>query len=88
MSSAVALCDMLILTGQRREEGAGMTWAELADDAWTIPANRAKNGATHIIPLSALSQDLLRGAPRFGELVFPAPSMAGRRRRPLWKGPA
>jgi integrase len=62
---------MLILTGQRREEVAGMTWAELADDAWTIPASRAKNDATHIIPLSALAQDLLREAPRFGELVFP-----------------
>jgi integrase len=62
---------MLILTGQRREEVAGMTWAELADDAWTIPASRAKNGATHIVPLSAQAQGLLRGVPRFGELVFP-----------------
>jgi integrase len=32
----------LILTGQRREEVAGMTWAELSGDfsAWTIPAPR------------------------------------------------
>jgi integrase len=62
---------LLILTGQRREEVAGMTWAELADDTWTIPASRTKNGATHIVPLSAQAQDLLRMAPRFGELVFP-----------------
>ena len=49
-----------------------MTWAELSGDlsTWTIPAGRAKNGATNIVPLSAPAQDLLRSAPRFGELVF------------------
>jgi integrase len=63
----------LLLTGQRREEVAGMTWAELSGDfsTWTIPASRAKNGATHIVPLSAPAQDLLTLAPRLGELVFP-----------------
>ena len=64
---------MLILTGQRREEVAGMTWAELSDDlsTWIIPASRAKNGATHIVPVSAPAQDLLRNVPRFVELAFP-----------------
>jgi integrase len=64
---------LLILTGQRREEVAGMTWAELSGDfsAWTIPASRAKNGTTHIVPLSAPAQELLTLAPRLGELVFP-----------------
>jgi integrase len=64
---------LLILTGQRREEVAGMTWAELSDDfsTWTLPASRAKNGTTHIVPLSAQSQGLLRSLPQFGELVFP-----------------
>jgi integrase len=66
---------LLMLIGQRREEVAGMTWAELSDDfsTWTIPASRAKNGATHIVPLSAPAQDLLRGVLRIGaqELVFP-----------------
>jgi integrase len=63
---------LLILTGQRREEVAGMTGAKLSGDfsTWTIPASRAKNGAAHIVPLSAPAQDLLRGVPRFGELVF------------------
>jgi integrase len=62
----------LIVTGQRREEVAGMTWAELSGDfsTWTIPASRAKNGTTHIVPLASPAQDLLREAPRFGELVF------------------
>jgi integrase len=64
---------LLMLTGQRREEVAGMTWAELSGDflAWTIPASRAKNGATHIVPLSPPAKDLLRNLPSFGELVFP-----------------
>jgi integrase len=46
---------LLLLTGQRREEVAGMNWSELDRTlaAWTIPASRAKNNKTHIVPLSA-----------------------------------
>jgi integrase len=63
---------MAILTGQRRNEVAGMTWAELSGDlsTWTIPASRAKNGATHIAPLSDAARELLLSAPRIGERVF------------------
>jgi len=45
---------VLLLTGQRREEVAGMKWEELdrAAATWIIPADRAKNGSTHIVPLS------------------------------------
>jgi integrase len=45
---------LLILTGQRRAEVAGMDWSELDKPAaiWTIPAARAKNGVAHIVPLS------------------------------------
>lgn len=45
---------LLILTGQRRSEVAGINWAELdrAAATWTIPASRAKNGAAHIVPLA------------------------------------
>jgi integrase len=64
---------LLILTGQRREEVAGMTWAEVSDDfsSWTIPASRAKNGATHIVPTSEPARELLRSLPQINELVFP-----------------
>lgn len=43
-----------ILTGQRREEVAALRWAELNRGTmeWVIPANRAKNGLAHIVPLS------------------------------------
>jgi integrase len=63
----------LILTGQRREEVAGIVWAELSGDlsTWTIPASRAKNGATHIVPLSAPAQELLRNLPWSGGFLFP-----------------
>lgn len=45
---------LLVLTGQRRSEVAGINWAELdrATATWTIPANRAKNGVAHIVPLA------------------------------------
>ncbi|NEV64148.1 tyrosine-type recombinase/integrase [Thiorhodococcus minor] len=45
---------ILMLTGQRREEVAGMRWAELNLDArtWTLPANRTKNKREHLVPLS------------------------------------
>jgi integrase len=64
---------LLLLTGQRREEVAGIAWSELSDDLtkWTIPASRTKNGVPHIVPLSKPAQDLLRGANQRGELVFP-----------------
>jgi hypothetical protein len=41
-----AIVRLLMLTGPRREEVAGMTWAELSEDlaTWTIPATRTKNG--------------------------------------------
>lgn len=47
---------LLLLTGQRREEVASMNWSELdrALGVWTIPASRAKNNKTHIVPLSAV----------------------------------
>ena len=50
-----AIVRALTLTGQRREEVAQMAWAEIAPDhsAWTLPAERSKNGVEHIVPLSS-----------------------------------
>jgi integrase len=64
---------LLILTGQRREEVGGMTWAELSDDflTWTIAASRAKNGTPHVVPLAEPARELLRSLPRAGALVMP-----------------
>ena len=46
---------LLLVTGQRRDEVAGMQWAELdrAQALWTIPGSRTKNGETQLVPLSA-----------------------------------
>jgi integrase len=55
------IVQLLILTGQRRGEVAGMAWGELSDDlvTWTIPGERTKNGKVHEVPLSAPVRDLL-----------------------------
>jgi integrase len=53
---------LMILTGQRRGEVAGMRWEELSDDlaTWTIPRERTKNGLVHVVPLSELACNLIR----------------------------
>ena len=53
-SPFAAMFRLLILTGQRRSEVAGMLWQELdrKSTIWTIAADRAKNGAAHIVPLA------------------------------------
>jgi integrase len=56
------LIRLLILTGQRRGEVAGMTADELSEDlaTWTIPGERTKNGLVHVVPLSEPARHLLR----------------------------
>lgn len=57
---------MLILTGQRRNDVAAMTWDEVDLDTgtWVIPGRRHKAGRQHSVPLSAPVVDLLRGIDR------------------------
>ena len=61
-----ASCKLLLLTGQRRGEVAGMTWGELDLDkaVWSMPASRTKNGLPHDVPLSQQAVALLRSVPR------------------------
>lgn len=68
---------LLILTGQRRSEVAGLNWGELdrATATWTIPAERAKNGVAHIVPLSdavIAELDLLAKAAHNDDSASPA----------------
>lgn len=53
---------LLILTGQRRGEVAGMSWNEIADDltTWTMPGQRTKNGAAHAVPLSTSASAIIK----------------------------
>jgi len=62
-----ALVKLLILTGQRRGEIAGMRRSEIQEDLWTLPADRAKNAKAHDVPLSRAALDVLAGLPRIGE---------------------
>ena len=52
---------LLIGTGQRREEAAGLDWRELdrSIQEWNIPAARAKNGHPTGVPLTAVMIDEL-----------------------------
>jgi integrase len=64
-STAVApygsIIRLLILTGQRRGEVAGMAWGEISADlaTWTMPGERTKNCVAHVVLLSAPARDLL-----------------------------
>jgi integrase len=68
-----AIIRLMILTGQRRGEVAGIKWDELSDNlaVWTIPGERTKNGLPHIVPLSEPARALLSEHPRQKDLVFP-----------------
>lgn len=56
-----ALAKLLILTGQRLREVAGMEWVEvdLEQRIWSIPAARAKNKRDHLVPLSESAVSIL-----------------------------
>jgi integrase len=70
-----AIVRLLLLTGQREGEVAGMAWSELSADGavWTVPANRAKNGKESIVPLSSQARAVIEGARRYegNPLVLP-----------------
>jgi integrase len=64
---------LLILTGQRLREVAEMAWAEVELDKalWTIPADRMKGDAAHVVPLSQDVVAILESLPRWtGPFVF------------------
>ena len=60
------LVRLLMLTGQRREEVAGMRWSEVDLDRnlWTIPRERAKNNQAHEVPLSSRAVAVLASIPK------------------------
>ncbi|PQZ79474.1 MULTISPECIES: site-specific integrase [unclassified Brevundimonas] len=68
------LVKLLILTGQRRAEVAGMTWAELDLDAgiWRLPGDRTKNGRDHEVDLSDQALAVIADIPKTGPHLFPA----------------
>jgi integrase len=63
---------LLVLSGQRVNECAGMSWNEIdLDQLWTIPAARMKADRAHIVPLAPDALALLESLPRWsGPYVF------------------
>jgi integrase len=60
------LLKLLLLTGCRLNEVAGMEREELSEDGaqWTIPGNRTKNHRPHVVPLPPLARELIAGVRR------------------------
>jgi integrase len=69
-----AMFKLRLLTAQRGAEVLAMRWDQISDGWWTIPAEVAKNGLAHRVPLSPLAQSLLdaiRPLGRGSGWVFP-----------------
>jgi len=67
-----AVMQLLVLTGQRAGEIAGLRWSEIRNDALALPAERTKNGRAHLVPLSVPARAILEAQPRRGrrDLLF------------------
>jgi integrase len=66
------IVEFLALTGQRREEVAGLTWDELdlPRRVWTIPKSRTKNAKAHVVHLSEQSMAVLTRVEKKRPFVF------------------
>jgi integrase len=67
-----AVCKLMLLLGQRRNEIAHMRIDELSADStvWTLPAARTKNKHTHTITLPPLAHEIIASAQRGDRYVF------------------
>jgi integrase len=78
---------LMLVTGQRKSEvvSAPKSEFDLEGKVWTIPAERAKNGLAHRIPLSPLAMNIINEAmAEAGDSpwLFPSPS----KDKPLHRG--
>jgi integrase len=64
------ICRLLLLTGMRPEEAAGLRWDELDGDWAALPGSRMKNGRDFRAPLSAAAKAIIAAQPRRGPFVF------------------
>jgi integrase len=58
-----ALVKFLLLTAARRSEAAGLSWAEIDDADWTLPAARNKTKLDLVRPLNEAAQAVLDAQP-------------------------
>jgi integrase len=80
-----AIIKLLVLTGQRASEIAGLRWSEINDDKITLPPERTKNARGHQIPLSAPALNILQSVKQRKDRDF----LFGRRAGPFigWVSP-
>lgn len=62
-----SLMQLLLVTGQRRDEVAQMRWKEIDFEGkiWRLSAERVKTNRSHEVPLSPLAIGILTNLPRF-----------------------
>ena len=67
-----AVLKLLLLTGCRREEVAGMEVKELSGDGlvWTIPSRRTKNRRVHVVPLPPLARAVIADAEQLPDCAY------------------
>lgn len=53
-----------ILTAVRTNETTGAEWSEFSGDLWTIPGDRMKAGADHVVPLPEAAIKILDSLPK------------------------
>jgi integrase len=71
-----ALLKTLLLTAQRRDEVAKMSWKELGTDRiWTIPAERYKTKRPNFVPLSAKAVAIIEAQPKIEKCDYVFPSL-------------
>ncbi len=72
--STAAVYQLILVTAQRPGEVKAMSWDQIIDDVWTIPAELAKNNKEHRVPLSQQALRILEVLKKdaFNEWVFPS----------------
>jgi integrase len=71
-----ALLKTLLLTAQRRDEVANMSWKEIGTDGiWTIPAERYKTKRPNFVPLSKEALAVIEAQPRIEKCDYVFPSL-------------
>jgi integrase len=60
---------VMLLTGARRAEVAGMRWDEIDEQTrtWVLPAERSKNRQAHVVPLSTSAWEIIAALPRISD---------------------
>ncbi len=69
-SPHLPLFRFLLLTGQRIGETQLANWSDIESERWLIPAEVAKNGRAHWVPITGPIRDILNALPRNRTKIF------------------